>query len=354
MVDAHTSPAAFEFRPRAGGKTLDPSFRSVLDALDTPLAILDASGTVVAVNGAWRTTPETCDPPMSCLEGENYLDWCATLSDEIASETLSRGAKRVLAGVLSVYVQTVRASPAGEGREVAIRLRRLTPNAKRLCLVSHEPKTTGEEIEDRLLSAQLEERERLAADLHDSVGQNLVCLGLGLTRLRRLSMMSAELEAVVADMDEALEHAHGEIRTLSFLLRPPWLDEAGAFVKAARDLVAGFARRSGLQATMEVVGAPRGLCRARELTLFRVLQEALVNIHRHAHADSVEVALTHKGRNVTLRVSDDGQGMAAPEGMAPVLGVGLLSMRARLRKFGGDLRIVTGADGTTLTAILPV
>jgi two-component system NarL family sensor kinase len=92
----------------------------------------------------------------------------------------------------------------------------------------------------------------------------------------------------------------------------------------------------------------------RELTLFRILQEALVNIRRHAHADLVEVEMARCGRQVILKVRDNGRGMSAPEGAPQQPGVGVMGMRTRLRQFGGDLRIVSGLDGTTIVAKLPV
>jgi signal transduction histidine kinase len=352
MVNPHASPGASRPSSRKGGG-VDSTLKSVIEALDLPIAVLDASGNVLAVNGAWAVAPEGCDRRSACLVGDNYLDWCETLGPRTAGSSLANGARRVLAGMRPAYSQTARIAPTGGGREVQVRIRRLGRASRRLCLVAHEPAAVSDEFEDRLLSAQLEERERLAAELHDSVGQSLVCLGLGLTRLRRLTQSSAELEPVVADMEQALQQAHAEIRTLSFLLLPPWLDEPGAFVNAVRDLVTGFASRSGLRVTVEVAPVPRDLTEARELALFRTLQEALVNIHRHAHAEVVEVVLGHRGKSVFLKVRDDGCGMTAPEGVAPHPGVGLVSMRARLRKFGGDLRIVSGHDGTTLTARVP-
>jgi len=358
MVHAQSS-EAFGRSPRLNGSGIDPTLRSVIEVVEQPVAVLDAEGTVVATNGAWRAGFEDFDC-FACDPGENYLDWCNTLRPAAAGTSLARGVKRVLRGTAPDYSQSARLAAGLEGRQVRVRIQRLGAPASglahsgsRLYLVSHEAEDAlGDDLEDRVLAAQQEERERLAAELHDSVGQNLVCLGLGLTRLRRLSGTNQEIEAVVADMTEALEQAHAEIRTLSFLLRPAWLDEPGAFIKAVRDLVAGFARRAGLEATVEVAGAPRGLCRAHELTLFRIIQEALVNVHRHAHARAIEVVLTHSGRNVLLTVRDDGQGIAAAEGLTHP-GVGLLSMQARLRRCGGELRIVSGHDGTILTANLP-
>jgi signal transduction histidine kinase len=346
MVEAHSSISTARRSGRlAGSPTL---LQAAIDALKTPVAILAGSGAVLGTNEAWRAADED---GACCPEGENYLDWQRTMQDDIADATLMRGVARVLAGAQKRFERSRRLSPA---TELNISVRRVEGAAPARFLVSHAfvTESVAEDVEERVLAAQIEERERLASELHDSVGQNLVCLGLGLTRLRRLTQPESEIAGVVCDMGALLQEAHAEIRTISFLLQPPWLEERGVvFSKAICDLVAGFGRRAGLQATVEAQEIP-SLCRGRQLTLFRILQEALVNIHRHARADTIAVELVKQGRQVVMTVRDNGRGMLAVEGAAPNAGVGILGMRARLRKWGGDLRIVTGPDGTTLVAKL--
>jgi len=354
MVDADFSAAPFERSPRPGDEPVDPVIRSFVNALEQPLAVLDGSGTILAVNPAWRDGSAAGRGAATCPEGENYLDWCASQADDAASARLLKGVRRVLRGLLPAYAQAARLAWNGAPGDLWVRIRRLSNRTRDLYLVSHESAAAAADaFEDRLLAAQIEERERLAADLHDSVGQDLVCLGLGLTRLRSLVPLFPEIEAVAADMSEALDHAYAEIRTLSFLLQPPWLEERGTFVAALRDLALGFGRRAGLRVAVELADAPPDLGRARELTLFRIVQEALVNVHRHAQADAIEVALTRRGDQVVLRVRDNGRGMLAREGVV-THGAGLVSMRARLGKLGGDLRVLSGQDGTTLIALVPV
>jgi signal transduction histidine kinase len=350
MVEAHSATPARNFAHELVGGPVAPALQATIDALKGAVAILGASGDVLAVNSAWRAA--AADEEVGhCPLGDNYLDWCRTLEEEFAGASFARRVARVLAGVDKAFESVWR--PAGGSCEVRVCVARIKGQIPARFLVSHEiSRTSLLDVEDCVLRAQIEERERLAAELHDSVGQNLVCLGLGLTRLRRLPSQEPELAAILDDMAASLQQAHAEIRTLSFLLQPPWLEERGAFEKAICDLVAGFARRSGLQAKCEASKVT--LCRARQLTLFRILQETLVNVHRHARADNLEVELARRGRSVVLKVHDDGHGMAAPEGAPPNPGVGILGMRARLRKFGGDLLIVSGRDGTTVTAKLPV
>jgi signal transduction histidine kinase len=347
MVEAHSSISTAR---RTGRLAAAPNLlQAAIEALTAPVAILAGSGVVLGTNEAWRAA-STDEDGACCPEGENYLDWQRTMQDDIADATLMRGMSRVLAGAQKRFERSRRLSAA---TELNISVRRVDGAVPARFLVTHVfvSGSAAEEVEERVLAAQIEERERIATELHDSVGQNLVCLGLGLTRLRRLTQPDSEIAGVVGDMSALLQEAHAEIRTISFLLQPPWLEERGVFSKAVCDLVAGFGRRAGLQATVEAQEIP-SLCRGRQLTLFRILQEALVNIHRHARADTVTVELVKLGRQVVLTVRDNGRGMLAAEGVAPNAGVGILGMRARLRKWGGDLRIVTGPEGTTLVAKL--
>jgi signal transduction histidine kinase len=349
MVEVHPSiPTVRRTRKTAGAP---PGVQAAIEVLATPAAVLAASGLVVAVNEAWRAAARDEDVGC-CPEGENYVDWSRTLDDGAADPAFLRGVTDVLAGSRR---SAERLRRGGGARELRVRIRRVAGHAPARFLVSHEYRKAdaADDVEDRVLKAQIEERERIAAELHDSVGQNLVCLGLGLGRLRRLAPPGSEIAGVVGDMSALLQQAHAEIRTLSFLLQPPWLEERGSFGAAVRDLVAGFARRAGLHATAEIEELPP-LCRGRQLTLYRILQEALVNVHRHARADAVGVRFSRSGRQLVMTVRDNGRGMVAAEGKAPDLGVGILGMRGRLRKWGGDLRIVSSPAGTTVTAKLLV
>ena len=354
MAESHSANAELAGKRRDGDAGLDSVFRGAMSALPLPVAILGADGEVLAFNESWSETAGAFGGHAAAIL-ENYLDWCAGLENRVGAQAVARAVNRVLTGRETGCDQNFLVRAAGTRKPVRVRVDRVGDGEPARFLISHEfLDPVRDDIEARVLSAQIEERERLAAELHDSVGQNLLCLDLGLTRLSRLAPATGEVSAIIADMAASLHQAHAEIRTLSFLLHPPWLEQRGAFVDAIRDLVAGFARRSGLEAGVDIVGFPCRLTSAQELTLFRVLQEALVNVHRHARARSVEVEMARRGANVVLKVQDDGVGMAAGEAATPGGGVGLSSMRQRLRQLGGDLRIVSGLDGATLVAKLPV
>jgi signal transduction histidine kinase len=211
---------------------------------------------------------------------------------------------------------------------------------------------TAREVGERVLEVQAAERQRLAAELHDSIGQNLVSLGLWLSRLRTVTPANEGVAAIIGDMSSALQEAQTQIRTLSYLLHPPWQEREGGLENALRKYLEGFGQRAGLAVELRVEGPILRLDRTRELTLFRILQEALVNVHRHAHARSVFVQLTNRVTEVTLQVSDDGRGLSSPDGGIFAPGVGILGMQTRIAHLGGELSIDSGSEGTTLQAKL--
>src|SRR5690606_9542891 len=210
------------------------------------------------------------------------------------------------------------------------------------------------EVSGQLLSVQEDERQRIAVELHDSTSQHLVALGLGVARLRRTVADGAD--RVLDDMAGALDEALKEIRVLSYLMNPPNLERDG-LAAAARNFVDGFGRRTGLHTSFRLEGAVDKLALDVQRTIFRVIQEALANVHRHARAEGVEVELTRTSARLSLRVADDGCGIAEintpPHPGAPP-GVGSAGMRARVEQLGGALTIRGDGAGAVLLASVPL
>jgi signal transduction histidine kinase len=152
------------------------------------------------------------------------------------------------------------------------------------------------------------------------------------------------------------EQALREIRTLSYLLHPPMLDQAG-LISALRWYVDGFVKRSGIAVDLDDVADVGRLSREAELALFRVVQEALTNVHRHSGSATATVQLRRDEGQVVLRVRDEGGGLPVSEGPTgddvAAVGVGIAGMRQRLRQLDGRLDLATGPAGTTVTAVVP-
>lgn len=206
-----------------------------------------------------------------------------------------------------------------------------------------------------LLRVQDEERRRLARELHDTTGQTLTALKIQIGRLQRnLNDRHSSLE-IIAEIDAMADQALQEIRTASYLLYPPLLDESG-LVCAAEWYVEGFAKRSNIDVILHLPSIGR-LPRLLETVLFRVLQEALTNAYRHAGSRIVEVHL-RVGESVVLEVRDYGKGIAHDRlemfrRTGSGVGVGLAGMRERLEDLSGRLEIFSDATGTLIRAVLP-
>jgi PAS domain S-box-containing protein len=215
-------------------------------------------------------------------------------------------------------------------------------------------------LSSRILRLQDKERRRIARDLHDSLGQILTSLKINL-ELIRMEQSPESRQRSGTRLSECLqlvEQSLNETRTLSHLLHPPLLDEAG-FGSAARWYVEGFARRSGLQVEVEIPSDLPRLHSSLELCLFRILQESLTNVHRHSGCTQVSVKAQFDSHAITLTVTDNGRGIP-PERLRELrdtnvgVGIGLAGMRERTAELGGQLIFDSDGSGTMVRAILPL
>ena len=208
----------------------------------------------------------------------------------------------------------------------------------------------------KLMRSQDEERRRIARNLHDSLGQYLTSIKMNLELLR--SSDTPNKEEILSATLESVERAISETRTLSCLLHPPLLDEVG-FTSAARWCIDEFAKRSGIEVELEL---PNGIDRLPELvriTLFRILQESLTNVHRHSGSPSAEVRLKVSNHEAVLTVRDFGRGVPAEliqgsQTNGQQFGVGLSGMRERVNDIGGTFEIQSNGNGTLITVSIPV
>jgi len=212
-------------------------------------------------------------------------------------------------------------------------------------------------LSGRLLGIQDQERRRIARELHDSLGQYLAGLKIAIEMLGN-SPGPERSQPLLAECSDILEKAITETRTLSHLLHPPLLDEAG-FASAASWFVAGFSQRSGIPVSLELPdGMPR-LSEAVEIALFRVLQESLTNVHRHSEAQSAEIKVETDAEQISIEVCDHGKGMPKHileqlSGDGTKLGVGLAGMRERIHELGGTFEVTSDERGTVVMASVPL
>jgi PAS domain S-box-containing protein len=214
-------------------------------------------------------------------------------------------------------------------------------------------------LSGQLLRLQDEERRRIARDLHDSTGQDLVALATILSQLHTaIPSSSRKLRNLASQGQELADRCIREVRTLSYLLHPPMLDEAG-LEDAIRHYVKGFSERTGIEVKLTISPQFGRLPPDVELALFRVVQESLTNIQRHSQSLRAAIQLDALADGVSLVISDKGLGAAPREltgtsGSPFRLGVGIPSMQERVRLIGGRLEIESTSSGTTVRVMVPV
>jgi PAS domain S-box-containing protein len=213
------------------------------------------------------------------------------------------------------------------------------------------------EFSQRLLHAQDEERRHIARELHDSAGQTLTVLGINLSQLvQKAGQVAPELTADAEMIQETVEQLHREIRTTSYLLHPPLLDETG-LSSALNWYVQGLVERSDLDISFNISENFGRLPRDMELLVFRLVQECLTNIHRHSGSKTASIRIMRETDQITVQIRDEGKGMS-PERMAEIQsggsGVGIRGMRERLRQFDAALKIESDGSGTNILTTIPV
>ncbi len=261
-------------------------------------------------------------------------------------EILARGGRKVILEISSrlIYRDGKPVGVQGVARDITER--KAAERAVRL-------------LSGRILQAQDEERRHIARELHDSTAQNLAAL---ITNLKLMSRAARSLDEktrkALAESLSLAEQSGREIRTLSYLLHPPLLDELG-LASALRAFVEGFAQRTGIQVALDVQPDFGRLSQELETTLFRIAQESLNNIHRHSESPTAEIQISRDSAQVTLEVRDEGRGMLVAaleelEGQIAQLGVGIAGMRERVGQLGGRLEIYSRGRGTTVKVTLPL
>jgi two-component system NarL family sensor kinase len=209
-----------------------------------------------------------------------------------------------------------------------------------------------QELTARVIDVQDQERRRIARDLHDNLGQKIMILKMNLERLAKGPNLNSEDAELLAASSTMVMSMSDEVRTVSYLLHPPLLEEAG-LVSALRGLADGFSQRCGIQAGLEIDEELDELPSAVEISAYRIVQECLTNIHRHSGSSTARIRIERRDTAIQIEVQDDGRGIPAKNVMSGS-GLGLSGMRERSRQLGGTLEIKSNGKGTTVTVRLPV
>jgi signal transduction histidine kinase len=226
--------------------------------------------------------------------------------------------------------------------------------------ITDEPNSTDVSLRNlsaRLLQVQDEERRRIAREMHDSVGQLVAAISMNLGAVRKQSdKLDAKGAKAVAETIVLVEEIDRQIRTISHLLHPPLLDEAG-LGSALRWYVDGFSERSKISVDLSIPSDFGRLPNDMEIAIFRIVQECLTNIHRHSGSATATISIGAEDSRILVRVQDRGKGIPLERQLelnsTDRTGVGFRGMRERVRQLGGSLEIQSEENGTVIIVTLP-
>ena len=213
------------------------------------------------------------------------------------------------------------------------------------------------ELSGHLLRMQDEERRRIARELHDDLGQLLAAIGMNVGRvMKEKAKLSPAAARSVEENACLVDQALTEIRTLSYLLHPPMLDELG-LSSALKSYAAGFAERSKINVDLQLDSDLGPLPKDHELCLFRIAQECLTNVHRHSGSPKATLRLARTSNGIELEIKDEGRGLdkhiQAKLASGDSVGVGFRGMQERVRQIGGTLTVQSNGHGTCVMVALP-
>jgi signal transduction histidine kinase len=211
-----------------------------------------------------------------------------------------------------------------------------------------------ESLNARMTELQEQERRRIARELHDSVGQLLAAITMNNSVLEsHCAKAGAEANERLKDNAALINEVTKQIRTISYLLHPPLLEEAGLRA-ALRMYVEGFSQRSNIKTRLDISPNLKRLPYELELGLFRFVQECLTNVCRHSQSPTAVIHVIQHETFVQIDVQDNGKGFSSDVGTAFQLGVGLSGMQERLRLLGGTLQVESNGAGTRVFATVPL
>jgi|HubBroStandDraft_4_1064222.scaffolds.fasta_scaffold05055_5 two-component system NarL family sensor kinase len=208
------------------------------------------------------------------------------------------------------------------------------------------------DLNSRVITLEDQERRRIARDLHDSLGQMIALLKINLDRISMTTTLESVPAGLLSESIALVGRMSTEVRTICYLLHPPLLDELG-LVGALKGLADGFAKRSGIEVSLQIDKKFERLPSDIEISIYRIIQESLTNIHRHSGSSTAKISARQYSGYVQIEIEDAGRGMPLKKNSAH-LGVGLRGMQERATQLRGTVEINSNGKGTTVIARLPV
>jgi two-component system, NarL family, sensor kinase len=339
--------------------------QATMDALSAHIVVVDERGIITAANAAWRRAGHQDEHAGARHRlGSHYLAACHAGIAPSDFKTMAQGLRTVVEGKKREF--RMHYSRRARGRTAWFQLRATSfDESGRHVVIAQEDvtditqaETELHELAGRLLRVQDEERRRIARDLHDTTTQNLVAALMHLDFVRQPPRAIDHSAGAIEEVRALIDRSVQELRTLSYLLHPPLLEELG-LASALKWFIRGFEKRSGIVVDFISHGDGRRPRPDVEGALFRVVQEALTNVHRHSGSLTAEVRLIQESRAIVLEIADRGSGIARGDRSIETagsesLGVGISGMRIRLRQLGGTLDISSTALGTRIRARVPL
>lgn len=339
-----------------------PFSQEFIDALVSEVAVLDPQGQIVIASKNWRARSDRAQLASGRDQAEAGSDLDFLSSDRSTARLIARKIASLLAGELDEAELNFTSHDGSTGRRNRLRAAALGHGEILGVVVVNEDVTENYELhrDKQLLTEQLmrseeTERRRIAREMHDSTVQDLVAIGLNLKRLRHLAEDEVAQE-VLAEVRTILKRTQRDVRTLSYLLHPPLLEEGGLSL-ALSSLICGLSGRMKIRVEFECNVPDSANIRLPidvEMALYRVAQEALINVHKHASATHALVTYHRDPDRIVLMVEDDGIGIGGKNAQHVGSGVGIQGMRARLQQLGGVLTLSTLKHGTRLKAVIPI
>ena len=331
-------------------------FQKLVDNLPEQIALLDSAWTIVSANRSWSKA--VAEAGFHDLErGCNYRDFCKRngANGHATAAAVARGLDALDKGERKSFTLSYKGVGEIAGRDFELRIALFEIGGQRFATVTridltelHYLRQIREGLAGSLDDTRQSERERIGRELHDSTMQFLIGAALSLGHLRR-SGVGQKARALVSEIEGLVMKAQNELRSMSYLAHAHELEKED-LGRAATMLVDGFARRAGIRASIDIVEPLPLPAKPAQVALYRVLQEAISNVHRHSGATEFAVRLASRGSALHLVIADNGVGF--PNTVSE--GVGLQSMHSRLREIGGRLRVRHLPKGVAIIATAPL